>query len=167
MAREIPLTQGKVAIVDDEDYELVIKYGWTTHSIHKKGRVVREYVRVSNPRKHGTLYLHQLINQTPPGMKTDHRNGNPLDNRRCNLRTATNAENSRNRVGGSGNTSGYKGVSFFKRDKRWRAYLVLNGKQIHLGYFNDPIAAAKTADAAALTHHGSFAKLNFPPLPQT
>ncbi|TXH18923.1 MAG: hypothetical protein E6R03_01310 [Hyphomicrobiaceae bacterium] len=99
---EITLNDGSISIIDDEDYDLVKNRNWT----HSNGYVIS----CAYPEK-GTIYMHRLINKTPNGMSTDHINGNKLDNRKCNLRTCTHAENRRNNKIQTNNKSGYTGVS--------------------------------------------------------
>lgn len=82
----------------------------------------------------------------------DHINRIKSDNRICNLREATSAENAQNRVKNSKNTSGYKGVTWHKRDKRWQAALTLNGKCIHLGYYGSAEEAHKAYVAGSKKH---------------
>ena len=93
----------------------------------------------------------------------DHKNGDGRDNRVANLRLATYAQNSQNRKKVSKKCgSKYKGVTFSKKLKKWRAQICFNGIKKHLGYYEDEVAAAKAYDCAALKYHGEFAKLNFP-----
>jgi hypothetical protein len=144
----IPLTQGKFAKVDDEDYEEVSKYKW---------RFDRYAVREVN----GTsFFMHRLINQTPKGLITDHINQDKLDNRRSNLRTCTKSNNSMNANNHKRDPLAYKGISLF-RGKVWEAYITFNYKRTHIGYFNTPEAAARAYDAKARELFREFAKTNF------
>ncbi|TAL13964.1 hypothetical protein EPN95_04725 [Patescibacteria group bacterium] len=137
--KKIPLTQGKFALVDDEDADLVEGYKWTAK---KDGNRFYAYRRVG-PRK--TLYMHRLLlGLTDPKVDTDHRDGDGLNNRRENLRACTRSENMRNTGKRVTNTSGYKGVCWDKGKEKWRAAIRLDGKRIFLGYFADPIEAAQT-----------------------
>lgn len=107
-----------------------------------------------------TCYLHRVIMNAPPGVQVDHINGDTLDNRRCNLRLCTHKENGHNRKL-QGGTSKFKGVTWHKRDRKWQAGIRHNGKQIHLGYFNDDVEAARAYDRAARKYFGEFARVNF------
>jgi hypothetical protein len=95
------------------------------------------------------------------GLYVDHRNGDGLDNRRANLRSATNSQNQANRGKSKRNKSGFKGVYFHKPAQKFLASIQFEGKLRHLGLFADPIEAAKAYDAAALEYFGQFAKTNF------
>ena len=95
-------------------------------------------------------------------LKTDHRNGNGLDNRKANLRPATHGENMRNRKLHTNNASGFMGVAREERNRNWGARIQANGKRIRLGAFKDKNDAARAYDKAARELHGEFASLNFP-----
>jgi hypothetical protein len=96
------------------------------------------------------------------GEYVDHINGNVLDNRKSNLRICTNAENCRNTGPYKNNKSGYRGVSWHKRDKEWRAQIKHNGKVIWISAHKDKEEAARARDTKALELQGEFAWLNFP-----
>ena len=111
--------------------------------------------------------MHQAVwehhnSPIPKGFTVDHINHDTLNNCLSNLRLATYSQQAQNRRLRSNNISGYRGVYFRKDSGRWRAQISVNGKQIHLGHFNDPIEAAHAYDSAARIHHGEFAQLNFP-----
>lgn len=155
--KEIPLTQGKVAIVDDDDFDLVSRFSWHCHfSEH------REYAMtdVGSTRHPVMLYLHRLLVKTARMETVDHINGNTLDNRKCNLRICTAAQNLCNRGRPRNNKSGFKGVSFNKKTGKWKAAIGFNKGNMFLGLFADKLAAARAYDAAALQYHGEFAKTN-------
>jgi hypothetical protein len=95
-----------------------------------------------------------------PGLQVDHINGNTLDNRKFNLRICTAAENTKNTKLKSSNTSGYKGVAWHTGTNKWRAYIVLDNRQKHLGLFKTKEEAALSYNEAALKYHKSFARLN-------
>ena len=151
MMREVKLTQGKVAIVDHDDYDWLNQWKWSL-----SGRYVH--------RKAGkrTIYLHRLICGNPKGMVCDHINGDPLDNRRSNLRICHQKDNTRNSKLQKNNKTGFVGVSFLKSYGKFESYIHVNHKKINLGYFDDPIVAAKTRDIASIKYFGEFGRLNFP-----
>lgn len=157
--KKIPLTQGKVALVDDKDYEALMKWKWfyLTSPISKLGYAART-VKVNGKRKH--ILMHRVILNTPFGYQTDHVNGDGLDNRKVNLRIATRSQNQCNTNKRQDNTSGFKGVSWHKQNKRWQAYIGLKAKQIYLGLFKDKDEAALAYNEAAIKLHGEFAHLN-------
>jgi len=162
MTKEIPLTQGFVALVDDEDYERCMKYKWHV-SKHKDCRTLyaKGYGGTSNG-KYITLSLHRFILNPPKNMQTDHINCNGLDNRKANLRIVTSIQNKQNVNKYENNNSKYKGVCWHKRNKKWIAQICHNKKRIYLGLFTSKIEAARTYDKKAKELFGEFAKLNFP-----
>jgi len=116
-------------------------------------------------RLNGKLYReHRLIwfyhNGVLPINGIDHINAIKDDNRIENLREATQSQNNANNCKMQGSSSKYKGVSFFKRDKKWSAQIVLNKKQKHLGYFDEEYIAAQAYNEAALKSFGEFARIN-------
>lgn len=155
--RELPLTRGLVAIVDDEDYESLSSYKWcatpygrgnnfyAVRGMWSEGRTVR-------------VYMHRAILCPPSGMHVDHVSGDGLDNRRGNLRLATQAQNNQNHRIHRNNRSGYKGVGQKHRDKRWTACIRVDGKRKYLGAFDSPIEAHAAYCAAAKELHGEFAR---------
>jgi len=147
-----------VALVDDEDYERVVSAGkWFVQRDRNTFYAKRAYRRQDG--KQSAIRLHTFLTGWP---LVDHRNGNGLDNRRANLREATHAQNAQNRRMRSDNRSGFRGVSWVRRDKKWRAAITANGELSHLGDYVDPEAAARAYDTAAIELHGEFARLNFP-----
>ncbi len=154
--KTIPLHNGEVALVDDEDYELVSSYTWRVHG--RDGYAQTNVPSTVRGKKQDTLFMHRIIAKPPKGMEVDHINGNKLDNRRANLRVCTHAENVRNRPVTGKNRSGHKGVYF--NHGKWRAMIGYGGKAIHLGNFNTIEEAARAYDAAAEHYHGEFAKTN-------
>ena len=153
--KEIKLTQGKVAIVDDEDYEYLNQWKWYLC----KGYITRN-IRLEDGRQ-GKIYMHRLIVDTPVGMYTDHINGNRLDNRKGNLRICSKSQNGMNRGGQKNNTTGYKGVFINKaRNNHIFSQIRANNILIYLGTFRTLENAARAYNKAALKYHGEFAQLN-------
>lgn len=153
--KEIKLTQDKVALVDDKDFKPISKHRWyydTGYAARKKKINNGRWVKV---------YMHREILKTPSGLHTDHIDGNKLNNQRCNIRVCTGNQNRYNTKKHTDNKSGYKGVSFHKVAKRFRAAIGLDRKNIHLGFFDTPEEAAVVYNKAAERLHGAFSKLNF------
>lgn len=147
----IPLTQEYVATVDASDIHLVKGYNWTV--------IVRSTtVYVYRKSKGKTVLLHRVIMDDPDGMTIDHRDGNGLNNTRSNLRIATKAQNNRNQKMTDRNTSGYKGVSWHKKDRKWRAYIHVNNKYIHLGHFSNVEDARRAYAEASIKLHAEFGR---------
>lgn len=153
----IPLTQGKRAIVDDGDYEYINKWKW----FYAQGYACRTGVKVDNISHGIRIFMHHLIIPKTSGMDVDHINGDSLDNRRANLRLCTHQQNTKNKSLRYDSSTGYKGVSWHKQSEMYQAKICVNGKQIHLGLYDDPAVAAKVYDTAAKKYHGEFAKTNF------
>lgn len=157
--KEISLTQGKVALVDLEDYEWLNQFKWRT----KKDVHTFYAVRQEGAYPQKFFYMHREILNPPDGYSSDHINGNGLDNRRRNLRICTASQNQHNqKINEQRGSSKYKGVCWHKAVEKFAAYIKANKKLIHLGYFQSEIEAAKAYDAKATELFGEFAKLNFP-----
>lgn len=164
MVKEILLTQGKTAIVDDEDFDKVKDDKWCAHKEHGGIRFYAQRGRYDPGKKRtiGYISMHHQVTDFKYKM-IDHINGNGLDNRKCNLRPCNSVQNGINRKRlQKRNTSGLRGVSWHKRDKIWQAYINDGTKKIMLGYFNTKKEAALARDKKAKELHGEFAVLNFP-----
>jgi hypothetical protein len=155
--REIPLTQGKVALVDADEYEWVSQWKWCAQKHFKTFYAMRKEPCPDG--KYRTVKMHRLIMRLSrgDGRQVDHRNCNGLDNRKCNLRIATSAENNQNKSLRVNNKSGFKGV--LEQKNRWRAAIMANGHRIFIGSFETPEAAHAAYCRAAEIHHGEFACL--------
>lgn len=165
---EIPLygkvAAGRVALIDEEDFDLVIPYRWNAREQRKDGRLVAgPYATTSLSRRdHGgkapTLLMHVLIMGQP---YIDHANGDTLDNRRSNLRPATAAQQAANRRMKQSGRSQYKGVRPAPDAARWLASIGRDGKLRYLGSFGSELSAAYAYDLAAWEADGEFACTNF------
>ena len=154
-AKLIPLTQGKFAIVDADDYDELSQYKWTAAKSPNTFYAVRSV-------RGRQIRMHRLITNAPKGLVVDHRNHNGLDNRKENLRLCTRSENACNQRPQTGRSSKYKGVCWHKTQKRWHARIHSNGVTYHLGSFKSEIEAAKAYDKKTKELFGKFACLNFP-----
>jgi len=156
--KKIPLNKGKFALVDDKDYETLSVYKWyiTPAGYASRHQTKEEYGK--NPRK--TVFMHRYIAEARKGEITDHVNGNPLDNRRENLRVCTTQQNIFNRpkLSKTG-TSKYKGV-MLRPYSRWEANIKVNGKGRYLGVFDTEKEAAHAYNIKAKELFGEFALLN-------
>lgn len=157
MTKEIPLTKGYVALVDDDVYDILSQWKW---QIDAYGYAIRTPARPAKT----TIKMHRAIMNAPQGIDVDHTNGNKLDNRLENLRLCTRGQGICNRPKYSGTySSQFKGVSFKKnRAKPWRATITANGNAHYLGSFQSESEAAQAYDRAVVHYHGDFAQPNFP-----
>lgn len=153
MVKEVVLSKGKVALVDDEDFEMLMQSNWCVND----GYAFNSHLG----------RMHRFLLSAPDELMVDHRNGDRLDNRRSNLRPCTNSQNQANRRTARGG-SAFKGVTWQKRPSgrgMWKAVLVVNGVAMYLGTFRTDLEAAAAYNDAALKHFGEFAHLNDLSLP--
>ena len=160
--KQIQLSQGLHAIVDDDDYETLSTKRWHAVKMGTKAKPLFYAARnITIAKYKGRLELmHRVIMQAPKGMVVDHKNSNTLDNRKENLRLCTQGENMKNIRSGS-NKYGYRGICKTS-PTTFVASIRVNAKAKYLGNFPSAEAAARAYDSAAIEHHGEFAKLNFP-----
>lgn len=163
--KQIPLTKGQFALVDDADYAWLSGFKWQarwnryTRSFYaSRGE---NFCRADGQRRQSTVSMHRQI----LGLKfSDKRQvdhiapGQTLDNRRSNLRIATHTENARNAKLRRDNTSGFKGVKKVKDRQSWRARITAGGHRISLGHFSSPELAHAAYCDAAKRYHGEFAR---------
>ena len=157
--KEIPLTKGTTALVDDADYEYLSQFKWYNSGAYAVRKVVVE----------GKQVIHNMqsyvMADTTTGFIVDHIDRNPLNNQRSNLRLCTQRQNMCNAKRTTG-PSGYRGVGYYydkrgNKPPRWQVNIVLNGKRKFLGLFDNAEIAARVYDIAAKELHGEFAVLNF------
>lgn len=160
MPKQIQLTKGKFALVDDEDYEWLNQWKWFSHD-GAGGYAARnsKYVRGE---KRKTILMHRQIMGEPKELQVDHINRDRRDNRRENLRLVTAQQNKLNSCIQKSNTSGYRGVAFWKRKAKWRTMISHDNDRLFMGYYKTAEEAALAYDFAAIFLHGEFAELNFP-----
>lgn len=161
----IPLTQGQVTVIDEIDADLTL-FKWRAQydpTYANGGKYVgRGEIEDANG-KVSTQYIHRVILSRKLGRPllrselVDHEDTNPLNNRRDNLRIATNAQNAMNIGKHTDNSTGYKGVSWSKHAKKWRAQIQVDGKKKHLGYHLTAEDAYAAFCEEARKDHGKFA----------
>jgi hypothetical protein len=155
---KIPLNKGLVAEVSDEDFDRLSAHKW-----YLAGCAPRMYAQTDVPVGEGRrarVRMHRMILGAPDGMDVDHINGDPLDNRRENLRLASRSQNIANAKGHADAASRFKGVSWHRRNCAWEARICVRGVKRRIGTFKDEIEAARAYDRAAQAAFGEFARVN-------
>lgn len=143
----------EVTLVDDDDFEKLNLMGqWLLHQ-----NKTNKYAVLAG---HNKLAMHNVILPPPIGLEVDHINRNGLDNQKSNLRHATRSQNNMNKDLNKNNTSGFKGVSWMERLKKFRAYVVKDYKQETIGYYKTAGEAAIAYNKRAKELYGEFVKLN-------
>ena len=154
----LPLSQGHVAVIDFDDFERVGRVKWTAKQSRENWYAVRGVGGRKNPKR---LWLHAEI---MGAIGVDHRDGDGLNNRRENLRPATQQLQARAfRKKSSGKSSQFRGVTWFARDGKWQAQVYYNGKNHFVGHYNSEVDAALAYDSAALSAGFDIRACNFPP----
>lgn len=161
--KKIKLTRGQYALVDDADFEYLSQWKWYATFDGTAGGFYAMRADLSGPpppppKSRTRVLMHRAILDVPLGKFVDHINGNTLDNRRENLRLATNQQNQINSKMRKNNTSGFKGVSWCKKTGKWRARIRHEGVQKLLGFFDNKEDAAKEHDKMARQFYGEFAR---------
>ena len=157
--KEIQLTQGKVALVDDDDFEYLNQWKWQANQKQNKRFYAWRGKKIDG--KYKMIYLHRFILKlTDKKIFVDHANMDTLDNRKINLRICNRSQNAVNTDKNKINLLGFKGISFDKRSNKYYSSICINKKRIHLGTFIDPKDAARAYNQAAQKYHGEFAQLN-------
>jgi hypothetical protein len=154
---EIQLTRGLVALIDDEDYKLVSMYKW--YAGMSGGTAYARTNTYINGRR-TIIRMHRIIMNACREIQVDHINHNGLDNRKENLRLCTCSQNQGNRKINERSISGFKGVSWDGRDKKWVAYITRNKRTKFIGYFSQVRDAAIAYNEEATRMFGEFAYLN-------
>ena len=149
--KKIELTQGRFALVDDEDYPRLIQYKWYYNNGYAKTWYKGKRIR-----------MHRLITNASRRVQVDHRDHNGLNNQKSNLRLCSQKQNNRNVRQGKNNTSGYRGVTVEPSTGHYRPNIYKDGKAISFGHFKDIHHAALARDLWAVDMYGEFASTNFP-----
>lgn len=155
--KQIPLTQGLFALVDDEDYEYLSQWNW--FAVRHRKTYYAQRSQFSNGQRE-TIHMHREIMRTPDDMLCDHKDGNGLNNQRYNPRNCNTEGNQQNRGKNKNNTSGHKGVSWNKGAKKYRVQIKANKGRYHIGYFDNLEDAIRAYKKAANKYHGEYANTN-------
>jgi len=151
--KKIELSRGLVALIDDEDYPAISQFKWTASARNYAYRVTQD----SGKQSYHALHREIMGLQSGDSREVDHIDGDGLNNQRANLRICSHAENTLNRRMSKRNTSGFKGVTWSKCNRRWQAQIMIGGKQKWLGLYDSPEIAHAAYKAAADALHGEFA----------
>lgn len=155
--KEIKLTQNRVAIVDDDDFERLNQYKWHAYMNRNTFYAIRQISKINGEK--ATISMHREIMNTPKDIQIDHKFGNGLDNRKDNLRLCTQQENRFNQKNPNKNNKlGIKGIRWYKRTMKFQAKIQVYGKTIHLGYFNVSGDADSAYRKAEEKYFGKFAR---------
>jgi len=160
--KQIALTQGQVALVDDEDFERLNQYKWCAHFQPNRANG-GSFNAVRNGKVDGkffTVLMHREIVNAPNNKQVDHKDRDSLNNQKSNLRLADHSQNGMNRGLHKNNSSGYKGVYFRKDRDRFMARIKKNGRVISLGCYQTAAEAAHKYNEAAVELFGEFAVAN-------
>lgn len=160
--KKIKLTQGKFAIVDDEDFDYLNQWKWYAKFSEWGSYAVRDQHILGSGKKEikKRIRMHRLILNAQQDKQVDHVNHNGLDNRKRNLRIVTNSQNAMNSRLRKDNTSGYKGVTWSKDKNKWQAQIAINKKYINLGRYSSIQEASLAYQEASKLYHGEYANLS-------
>lgn len=158
--KEIKLTQGKVVLIDDEDYELVSKYKWC--AIKSYCGIFYAIANIYKNKKRTTLFMHRLImGINDRKLDIHHADEDGLNNQKNNLKVMTRSQHHMTKNKRKNCSSKFKGVTWYKQDKKWQAEIQVNGHKKYLGRFDSEEEAAKTYNIVAQKYFDEFVKLNF------
>lgn len=161
--KTIALTKNLCTTVGDDDYDELSQYKWCASKASMRGPYYAErYTRQIEGKKR-KVRMHRAIwerhnFEIQSGYEIDHIDGDSLNNRRCNLRLCTHAQNLRNSKRRKDNISGFRGISLNRRSHKWQATITVDGKTIYLGLSDSPEVVAQIYNAAAKKYHGEFAR---------
>jgi hypothetical protein len=158
MTTIVPLTKGKVAVIDDEDAAAALAHVWRAHRATTARENWYAYATIDGHK----IYLHRYLMKAARGEDVDHDDGDGLNNRRVNLKTCCRSQNNANSIRVPGLT-GFIGVYFDAKRNRYRAGIWVHRKRIWVGWFAKAEEAAQARDVAQAAAYGTFARLNFPP----
>lgn len=158
--KEIILTRGKVAIVDDEDFDQLSKWSWYTHISPNPNNFYAARGTMINYKNKGHMMHRQILQLNDQNLVVDHIDGNGLNNQKSNLRICTRAQNMCNLKKRKNTSSRFKGVFWDKSRNKWSARANIEGKSLNIGRYENEIEAALAYNVTASFAHREFASLN-------
>jgi len=164
--KQIPLSAGYIALVDDEDFERAAQFNWS--ALPQRSPQTKEvttvyaqrHVTLSDGRRGGERLHRFILEISDPKVVVDHRDGDGLNNQRSNLRVCNNTQNMMNLVRIRPHSSRFKGVYWNKALQKWHSRISIHGHRVHLGFFDSEEDAALRYNDAAVANFGEFARLN-------
>jgi hypothetical protein len=154
--KEIALSRGKSALVDDEDYEWLSQWKWTYAGENYAYRMQHLGVGADGKAKKKSILMHRIITNAPKGLDVDHVNRDGLDNQRHNLRVCTRTQNLANSIVSTGRYSNLRGAFLDKKTGLWSSKIMVNRKLIRLGWFTTDVDAHEAYKAASVKYNGKF-----------
>ena len=164
--KKIPLTQGKFALVDDEDYEWLMKWKWFARKDERNFYAARNQSKkngeTKNKKSRRLVSMHKVILKPRWNKLTDHIDGDGLNNQRDNLRSVTYSQNAMNRRKRKKTASSFKGVFSVSgyKGKKWIAKIRINQKLKYLGISSSEVFCARLYNEAAIKNFGEYARPN-------
>jgi hypothetical protein len=159
--KKIELSQGKFAMVDDEDFEFLSQWKWSAVKKDDNKFYAVRGVWVTEKKNNIIVYMHRVLLGIPTlNIEGDHADGDTLNNQKYNLRISTSSQNKANRYSHRNASSKYLGVSWSNTRKKWAVQICKDRKTKFLGYFDNEVDAALAYNKKASEVHGEFAKLN-------
>lgn len=156
MPKQIQLSQGKFALVDDEDFEKINQYKWHYDNNRRRDG----YAVAQTGYKGKKIYMHRFIVNAQKEQEIDHIDGNKLNNQKSNLRVVTRSQNNYNQRPQINASSKFKGVTWHKKAQKWMATIHTKDNKIYLGVFTEEAEAAKAYNKIAKELFGEYARLN-------
>lgn len=166
--KEILLSNGMKATVDDQDFEYLSQFNWfaekTKTTFYAQRNCYNKELKIKSSKR-----MHrEILGTKDTKIVTDHIDGNGLNNQRANLRACTQGENLRNTRIRSSSKTGFRGVNLWKGARVWKDYsgpvfrarICINHVEIHLGYFKTAEEAAAIRDSKTKELHGNFGVMN-------